>query len=107
MEQWRNVINIGVALIGLFAVAALVVAAWFNRFDPVLAELVVRNFAAIIGLPFAFLGAFAVVSLFRQSEGAMEFEAIGIKLKGAAGQVILWVICFLAISGAIALLWRG
>jgi hypothetical protein len=107
VERWRNAINIAVALIGMAAVAALILAAWANRFDPVLTELVVRNFAAIIGLPFAFLAPFIVVALFRQAEGAIEIELTGLKLQGAAGQIVLWVLCFLAITGAIALLWRN
>ena len=106
MDKWRNIINICIAVTGLLAVGSLIAAAWFNRFDPVLTKLVVDNFAAIIGLPFASLASFIVVALFRQSEGEIEFEAIGVKLKGAAGQIVLWVVCFVAITGAIALLWK-
>lgn len=106
MDKWRSIINIGIALFSLLAVGSLVAAAWINRFDPVLTELVLKNFAAIIGLPFAFLGAFVVVALFRQSEGDIEFEAIGIKFKGASGQIMLWLVCFLSISAAIAFLWN-
>lgn len=106
MEKWRNIINIGIAIIGLASVGLMIGVVWINRFDPVLTKLVLDNFAAIIGLPFAFLAAFIVVALFRQAEGEIEFEAVGVKLKGAAGQIVLWVICFLAITGAIALLWN-
>lgn len=106
MEKWRNIINTGIAIIGLTMVGLLIAVVWLKRTDQVLTQLVLDNFAAIIGLPFAFLAAFIVVALFRQSEGAIEFEAIGVKLKGAAGQIVLWVICFLAITGAIALLWN-
>jgi hypothetical protein len=81
-------------------VSALIWADWSNRYDPVLSDLVTRKFAAIIG-------AFIVVALFRQAEGAVEFEAVGVKFKGAAGQFVLWLVCFLAIAAAIALLWRG
>jgi hypothetical protein len=107
MESWRRVINLGVALAALAAVGLLVGAAWYNRFDPVLTALVVRNFAAIIGLPFAFIAAFVVVALFRQGETPVEFEGFGLKLKGAAGEIILWILCFVAIAGAIGLLWKG
>jgi hypothetical protein len=107
MDTWRRAINLGIALVALLAVALLVGAAWYNRFDPVLTELVVRNFAAIIGLPFAFIAAFVVVALFRQSETPVEFEGFGLKLKGAAGEIVLWILCFVAIAGAIAFLWKG
>lgn len=107
MELWRRVINLGIAIAALLAVGLLLLAAWYNRFDPVLSGLVVRNFAAIIGLPFAFLGAFVVVALFRQGETPVEFEGFGLKLKGAAGEVVLWILCFVALAGAIAFLWKG
>ena len=107
MDKWRGIINIGIAIVSLLAISGLIAAAWFNRFDPVLTALVVRNFAAVIGLPFAFLGAFIVVALFRQSEGNIEFKALGVEFKGAAGQILLWLVCFLSISAAIALLWKG
>lgn len=107
MDGWREIINIGIALIALSATATLIVAAWNNRFDPVLTDLVLRNFAAIIGLPFAFISAFVVVALFRQGAAPLEFIGFGVDFKGASGEVVLWILCFLAISGSIRLLWRN
>jgi hypothetical protein len=104
-DRWRNVANMLIAVVALTAIAGFMWIVWVNRFDPVLTELVLKNFAAIIGLPFAFIGSFVVVALFRQSEGIVEFKALGVSLKGAAGQIVLWVICFLAITFAIASLW--
>jgi membrane-bound metal-dependent hydrolase YbcI (DUF457 family) len=107
MDSWRRTLNLGIAIIALLGVASLVIAAWVNRFDPVLTEVVVKNFAAIIGLPFAFIASFVVVALFRQGETPLEFEGFGLKLRGAAGEIVLWILCFMAISGAIAVLWRS
>ncbi|TFF19149.1 hypothetical protein E3C22_20495 [Jiella endophytica] len=107
MEDYRNAVNTAVALLILISVLALIFAAWLNRFDPILTKIVFRNFAAIIGLPFAFIGSFAIVALFRQTEGPINFEGFGMKLSGSSGQIVLWVICFLAIAGAIKLLWHG
>ena len=104
--DWRRVINLGVAVVSLIAVALLIAAVWHNRFDPVLSNLVVKNFAAIVGLPFAFIAAFIVIALFRQGETPIEFDGFGLKLKGAAGEIVLWIMCFVAISGSIAVLWR-
>ena len=106
MDKWRATINLAIALLILCATAGLFYAAWANRFDPVLADLVVKNFAAIVGLPFAFLAAFVVVAMFRQGDAPVEFEAFDFKFKGAAGETILWVLCFSAIVGGIALLWK-
>jgi hypothetical protein len=42
-----------------------------------------------------------------QTSGPIEFEGLGFKFKGASGPVVLWVFCFLAIAGAIKLVWIG
>ena len=107
VDSWRTAINIGIAVVAMVAVGLLLAAVWYNRFDPVLSDLVVKNFATIIGLPFAFIASFVVVALFRQSEGQVDFEGFGFKFSGAAGQIVLWVLCFLVISGCIKLLWRN
>ena len=106
MTEWREAINVILAVIALLAVAGLIAVAWLNRFDPVMTDLVVKNFAAIIGLPFAFIGAFVVVALFRQGSGPIEFSGFGVSFKGASGEIVLWMLCFLAIATSIRMLWR-
>jgi hypothetical protein len=81
MDEWRRLINLGIAIVALVAIGLLVTVAWMNRFDPVLSDLVVAHFAAIIGLPFAFIAAFVVVELFRQGEKPVEFNGFGLHLK--------------------------
>jgi hypothetical protein len=103
----RQLINIGIAIAALGGTALVIGLLWVNRFDPVVTDLVVRNFATIIGLPFAFIAAFVVVALFRQGDGVMEFKGFGLEFKGASGEIVLWVLCFLSIAGAIKLLWKS
>ena len=107
IDNWRRLINLGIAVVSLLGTAMLIVAVWSNRFDPLLSGLVTKNFAAIVGLPFSFVAAFVVVALFRQGKSALDFEAFGVKMKGAAGEIILWLLCFAAISGSISLLWKN
>ncbi|WP_157619601.1 hypothetical protein [Skermanella stibiiresistens] len=107
MDGWRQTINLVIAIADIGGTAVLIFALWANRFDLVLSELVIKNFAAIIGLPFSFIGAFVVVALFRQGADPIEFEGFGLHFKGASGELILWILCFIAISGAIRLLWRN
>jgi hypothetical protein len=87
------------AAAGVFAI--LVVAFGVADWQVVLRD----HFAGIIGLPGAAAVAFVIVVFLRQTEGPIEFEGLGFKFKGAAGQVVMWVLCFLAISGAIKLVW--
>jgi hypothetical protein len=56
------------------------------------------------GVPGAAYTAFVVVTLLRQADGPIEFEALGFKFKGAAGQVMMWALCFLVVIMSIKLL---
>lgn len=90
-------------------VTAAVVLAGFLFVLPFdsLVQIVTRHFAAVVGLPLAaLLAAFIVVAL-RHTAGPIKFEGLGFKFEGGAGQVILWVICFLAIALGIRVLWSA
>lgn len=71
----------------------------------VMARVVEKQFAAVIGLPLAAAMAGLVVLILRHTEGPIKFKGLGFEFEGASGQVILWVICFLSIAGAIRFLW--
>lgn len=65
-----------------------------------------KNYAACIGVPLSALTAFCVVLLLKIiSTGAIEFEALGFKFRGASGPVVLWIFCFLAVIFGVYLLW--
>lgn len=61
--------------------------------------------AATIMLSFAALIALFVVLLLQFSTGPIRFEVPGFAFEGAAGPIVLWVMCFLAVMTAIKLLW--
>jgi hypothetical protein len=72
-----------------------------------LLPIVTQHFAAVVGLPFAaLLAAFIVIAL-KHVEGPLRFEGLGFKFEGGSGEVVLWVICFLAITTAIRVLWSA
>jgi len=99
MNTWRRAAILG-SVVTIFFVMGLL--AWSYRSDPAL-----KDFFTIIGLPFAFIAAFVVVAFFRKKEPPVEFQAFGLKLWGAAAEIVLWILCFLAITGAMAFLWKG
>jgi len=68
-------------------------------------SIVFDHFAATIGLPLSGLASLSLVLFLKYSTGPLEFEGLGFKFKGASGPVVLWVLCFLSIAGAIKLLW--
>jgi len=43
--------------------------------------------------------------VFRTTEGQIKFDALGFHFEGASGPIVMWVICFLAITLAIKVLW--
>jgi len=88
-------------------VAATVVLAGFLNLIPyeVMLEIARKNFAAIVGLPVAAVFAVFLVVVLQQTSGPVKFEGLGFKFEGTSGQVVLWVLCFLAMAGAIKLLW--
>lgn len=64
-----------------------------------------QHFAAAIGLPCAALAALLLVTILEINAGRIEFKAFGFEFKGAAGPIVMWVFCFLAITAAIRALW--
>jgi len=68
-------------------------------------SIVYDHFAVIVGLPMVAVLSLAIVLLLPQTYGRIEFKALGIRFKGAAGPVVLWLLCFLSISAVIKLLW--
>ena len=65
-----------------------------------------RNYAACVGVPLSALTAFCIVLLLKiVSTGPIEIEALGFKFRGAAGPVVLWIFCFLAVTFGVYLLW--
>jgi hypothetical protein len=64
-----------------------------------------QHFAATVGLPMGAVAALFIVLVLRATSGPLEFEAIGLKFKGASGPIVLWLMCFLGIAAAIKWLW--
>jgi hypothetical protein len=63
------------------------------------------HFRVIVGLPMAAVAALFIVLLLRSTQGPIEFEAVGLKFRGASGPITLWLLCFIGITLAIKLLW--
>lgn len=79
---------------------------WISISIKVLSEEILKNhFAAVVGLPMAGIFSLWVVTILRSKSGPIEFDAFGLRFRGASGPVVLWVLCFLAIAFAIKLLW--
>jgi hypothetical protein len=100
--SWLMFILIVVVLAGLIGTWLIVVV---TSFGDAQREVVSQHYVVIVALPVAGVFSFIVVFLFKQTSGPIEFEAFTLKFRGAAGPVILWILCFLAIAAAIKALW--
>jgi len=91
-----------VLIVGAFVIGGTLTM-WTGQ--PWLVEIAREHFAATIGLPAAALVSLCIVLLLEHSAGAIEFEGLSFKFRGASGPIVLWILCFLSIAGAIKLLW--
>ena len=94
---------LGLSLLALFLVIGTV-AATLNK-DAVYFSILIKHYPATIGLPISALAALVLVFVLEYSTGPIEFEGLGFKFKGAAGPLVFWIACFLAINLSIATLW--
>ncbi len=99
---FQLVILMCVTLFSLFAFGLLL---WSIFAEPIWLLVTREHFAAVIGLPMAAVTALFIVLVLQATSGLIEFEAIGFRFRGGSGPVVLWVMCFLAITLAIRLLW--
>jgi hypothetical protein len=99
----KAIVVVGVAVMMMFFIIfvgthAIEPGSW-------VAEMAKTHFAAVIGLPFIALLAFFIVIILEFSFGTIQFEGLGFKFRGASGPIVLWALCFLAITVAVRLLW--
>jgi hypothetical protein len=92
--------------LGIGAVAALGLILYVFVSDPsAYKTLLNAQVRAIVGIPLAALSAFSVVFVFEATSGRIEFEIGPLKFRGASGPAVIWVFAFMAIVGAIVMLW--
>lgn len=107
-QKLRMTMNWVVAVaLSLFGIAALVGLLTFDASKSTFwTELIRQNFPVIVGLPMAGLGALFVSIVLQISSGPIEFDVAGVRFKGASAPIVFWLLCFLAITLAIKMLWR-
>ena len=95
---------IGVLILLLY-IAALLVLSFTDWIARDLRTIALDHFRTIVALPVAGVFALLVVSIFQVTSGNIEFNALGFKLKGAAGPILMWVVVYVAIAITIYVNW--
>jgi hypothetical protein len=98
------IILIGMVAFGTLELFFIIDGVWLSH-DPWIVNQAKDHFAAVLGLPTSALASLFVVAILEATTGPIEFEGFGFKFRGASGPIVFWVICFLAISGSIKVLW--
>jgi len=91
--------------LALFGLASFQLLLWSFYNEAFWVDLVRQQIPAMIGLPAAAVASLGLVLLLENTSGAIEFEAVGLKFRGASGPIVLWVVAFLAMALAIKLTW--
>lgn len=94
-----QVTGVSLFLLGLVVYARLLWRAYVKA-DPQLLALFQAHVAHNLGLPVAGLTAFSLVVTLEVAAGTIKVDAWGLKFEGAAGQLLFWILCFLAIVSA-------
>jgi hypothetical protein len=89
-----------IVVLSTYWIAAILAPAF-----PYLGDVLHDHIAAIVGLPASAAVSFILVVFLRQIQGPIEIEGWGFKFTGAAGSLVIWLVCFLALVGAIKLVW--
>lgn len=69
-------------------------------------DMVRQHPGATLGIAMSAISAFSVVAVLDVlSRDPIEIKVLGFELRGAAGPVVLWVLCFLAMVAGCEILW--
>lgn len=98
--SYAVVLGVGILAFIMFSITNIMIV-----FTGIWTEIAREHFAAIIGLPSAAAAALFLVLVLSTTAGRIEFEGLGFKFRGAAGPLVFWIGCFLAITAAIKILW--
>jgi hypothetical protein len=106
LATWGVVI--GTALWTTFFFGFLVVSATYPELvaDSWFLRMLQEHPSGTLGIAISAISAFSVVAVLDVlSRDPIEIKVLGFELKGAAGPVVLWVVCFLALVVGTEVLW--
>ncbi|MEM9601301.1 MAG: hypothetical protein AAGA11_00440 [Pseudomonadota bacterium] len=90
-----------------FAVATLYRLFTFSEPEETFWEDLFREqFPVVVGMPMAGLAALFITLVLRMSHGPLEFGVGGLRFKGGAAPIVFWVLCFMAMTTSIKMLWQ-
>jgi len=103
----RLVVTVVILAVGIVFCTAMLGYFLVEAHDQkIFAKVVTEHFAAAFGLPTCMMTALVLVIILRIIGGPVEFKVPGgIEFKGASAPIVMWLLCFLALAGALRMLW--
>jgi len=92
------IIGFGFMAIVLWEVVVVADRGFFDR-------LVLEHVVTTIGLPCVAIASLILVLILRTVSGNIELKILGVEFKGASGPILMWILCFLALTLAISKTW--
>ncbi|TKC87273.1 hypothetical protein FAZ69_18240 [Trinickia terrae] len=68
---------------------------------------ILQNYAVFFILPYVGCLAYFIVVTVENTRGPIEIELATIKLKGAGGPILFWVVVFVVVTSVIKMFWNG
>jgi hypothetical protein len=101
--NWIFVIGFSIFSVAVFSLLVLGSITF-----PEFYAIAIKHFPTVVGLPLAAMASIFIVTVFRITLGQkLSFSVFGMEFEGASGPVVLWVLCFLAITLAINTTWNN
>ena len=104
-DKSRSALTPRVVGVVIVVVYFIFIGSSFLWVDGWIAQLMHDHYAFFVGLPFAALISYVLVSVLEYTKGKIELEALQVKFKGASGPIVLWIMVFLSWILAIRLIW--
>ena len=101
--MWRNVVILLVVTGTVWSAVVILIS--FTK-DDTIVDLGYKHFPTLLGLPAATAAALVIVFVTRAIAGQMSVQFFGLKFQGAAGESIIWILCFLAMVYGIQVTWK-
>jgi hypothetical protein len=97
-----------ITLVSTFIITSLMLLGFYMYFgfsSGFWVKILQDHFSTLVVIPFGAGFSLVVVILLGATQGPIEFEAIGLKFRGASGPIVLWCLVFLSLMASVRILW--
>jgi hypothetical protein len=105
-ERTRKIMGWGIVAAGLGFICWFGGEIFMGSLRDVVFGMARLHYGTVVGIPCSGLGALFIVLLLRNVAGEVQFTAFGFEFKGASGPIIMWILCFWALTFGMIKTWN-